>query len=236
MKGRIQREVVSARLTLPRVGFIKVGYKTDKGYPTSTDYFIANGKYESLFKNAYGEKPKTIQIVFTDDEPSKVCIEEYEYRDEEGRLLAKGDGATFEVWNGKQYDTFTTDKYPNIMSQVETKYPNRKVKSGKSGWDIVLTLNFIIPAVNGIVGYWTLKTKGELSTIPQIRETFDEILNVRGFVRGIIFDLSVDYAKSQKPDTKSKYPVITMIPNESEENINKLMNAMKRQIKVDYLE
>ena len=52
MKGRINinRPTTSIqRVVLPRVGFIKVGYKekatNGKEYPKSVDYFIANGKY-----------------------------------------------------------------------------------------------------------------------------------------------------------------------------------------------
>lgn len=43
-----------------------------------------------LFTQAYGEKPQTIQIVFPDDDPAKVCNERYEYRDDDGRLIAAG--------------------------------------------------------------------------------------------------------------------------------------------------
>jgi hypothetical protein len=53
MTGRIQRpNVDNKRLLLPRVGFIKIGYKTDKGYPHSVDYFIPAGKYAALFTQA----------------------------------------------------------------------------------------------------------------------------------------------------------------------------------------
>ena len=82
MKGRIRRpEAEKSRLILPRVGQIKIGMKNANGYPQSVDYFIPTGKYAGLFTQAYGEKPQTIQIVFPDDDPAKVCNERYEYRD-----------------------------------------------------------------------------------------------------------------------------------------------------------
>lgn len=86
IKGRIVRpEAEKSRLILPRVGQIKIGMKNANGYPQSVDYFIPTGKYAGLFTQAYGEKPQTIQIVFPDDDPAKVCNERYEYRDDDGR-------------------------------------------------------------------------------------------------------------------------------------------------------
>ena len=123
MKGRININRPTTgiqRVVLPRVGFIKVGYKekaaNGKEYPKSVDYFIPTGKYAGLFTKAYGEKPQTIQIVFSDDAPEKVCNEMYEYRDDDGRRIAYGDGETFFVWNGKQYCQYSTKDYPNLMA------------------------------------------------------------------------------------------------------------------------
>ena len=77
MKGRINinRQTPGIqRVVLPRVGFIKVGYKekaaNGKEYPKSVDYFISTGKYAGLFTKAYGEKPQTIQIIFPEPLPT----------------------------------------------------------------------------------------------------------------------------------------------------------------------
>lgn len=221
------------RLILPRVGFIKVGFKNGNGFPQSVDYFIPAGKYAEMFTKAYGEKPKTIQIVFPEDDPGKVCIERYEYRDKDGRLYASGNGEIFDVWDGKQYRSLSIEQYPELMKIVEKRCPNKYTEKGENGWDIVLTLNFIIPTVKGIAGVWQFTTKGDLSTIPQIRGVFDEMMQSRGFVRGIIFDLTVDFAKSQKPGVKSRYPVVTLIPNESDENVDKLKNVYANTKKLE---
>lgn len=221
--GRIKRPEIENRLPLPKIGNIKVGMKDERGFPKSVDYFIATGRYEHLFRLAYGDKPKVIQVVFTDDDPKKVCMERYEYRDDEGRLIASGDGEVFEVWDGKVYKTLTVTEFPNLMRGVATKSPNKlSKKEGETGWSIVLTITFIIPAVKGVAGVWQLSTKGSASTIPQIRNVFDALFEQRGRVRGIICDLSVDFAKSQKPGQKSRYPVVTLVPNESDENMKKI--------------
>ena len=227
MNGRITNRpnAEQGRLSLPRVGFIKIGYKDERGFPRSTDYFSAVGKYASLFTKAYGEKPQTIQIVFPNDDPAQVCNERYEYRDDEGRLMATGDGSTFKVWNCKQYQQLSVEDYPNLMTSIERRYPNKQYQRTGDGWSIILTLNFIIPCVQGIAGVWQFSTKGTASTIPQIRDVFDAMLQAKGYVRGIIFDLNVQFAKSQKPGDKSRYPVVSLIPNESEDNVKKVKQA-----------
>lgn len=222
MNGRIERTDNATRLVLPRIGKIKIGKKSEKGYPMSVDYFIPTGKYAGLFQQAYGDKPQTIQVVFPDDDAEKVCNEYYEYRDDKGGLCAYGDGKEFKVWNGKEYVTLSVEKYPNIMKQVQTKFPNKQAQRTGDGWKVRLTLSFVIPLVRGVVGVWVFETNGSASTIPQVRDTFDMMLRERGFCKGIIFDLSVKFATSQKPNTSSRYPVVSLVPNESEENLKKL--------------
>ena len=120
MNGRIKRPDTQTRLVLPRVGQIKIGKKNERGFPMSVDYFIPTGKYASLFTAAYGEKPQTIQIVFPSDNAEQVCNERYEYRDDEGRLIASGDGENFQVWNGKQYVSLSINEHPNLMQSITT--------------------------------------------------------------------------------------------------------------------
>lgn len=228
MKGRITRPQPGInRVVLPRVGSIKVGMKNAKGFPQSVDYFIPTGKYATLFTQAYGEKPQTIQIIFPDDDASKVCCEMYEYRDDEGRRIAYGDGETFMVWDGRQYEELTVAQYPNLMAGVGKKYPNKLYNKNGDGWQVTLTLTFIVPMIRGIAGVWQFVTKGTASTIPNIRNTFDEMLAQRGFVKGIVWDMNVQFAVSQKPGDKSRYPVVTIVPNESEGNLRKIKEAFK---------
>ena len=114
---------------------------------------------------------------------------------------------------------------PHLMENISRRYPNRKTRKGGDGWDITLTLNFIIPMVRGVAGLWQFVTKGTASTIPNIRDTFDAMLEERGFVKGIIFDLNVQFATSQKPGDKSRYPVVSIVPNESEDNLQKIKES-----------
>lgn len=233
MRGRISRpDREINRVVLPRVGFIKVGMKNAKGYPQSVDYFVPSGKYAGLFTQAYGDRPQTIQIVFPDDDAEKVCREEYQYRDDAGKLIAWGDGETFNVWDGERYKELSAKDYPKLMQGVARKFPNRFVRAGGDGWQVTLTLTFIIPLVRGVAGVWQFVTKGAASSIPGIRDTFDAMLSERGFVKGIIWDMNVQFAKSQKPGETSRYPVVSIVPNESEGNVAKVKEAWRpvRQI------
>lgn len=224
MSGRILNREPESRIPLARIGMIKVGMKAPgKNYPISVDYFVCHGsKYEGLFHSVYGEKPQTLQIIFIDDDTSLSCPEEWEYRDDDGRLFASGDGENFKVWNAQEnrYVTLTVSEYPDLMAQVEKRCPAKK------GWYVSLKLRFILPRISGVVGYWEFATKGRASTIPSIRNAFDAMLENRGFVKGVIFDLNVEFAKSNKPGVTSRYPVVTLVPNHSEQNVELVKGAL----------
>ena len=217
MGGRIYRpeQTTAPILELPEIGRLHIGKKqvgqNGREYPVSVDYFIPSGKYAGMFTKLLGEKPATIQVVFPSDDPQKVCNERYEYRNDKGELVARGDGRTFEIWNGKIYAPYSVDNYPDLMEQITAKNPTKR---GNDNWDIVLTLRVVIPEVRGIVGVWQFSTKGRASSIKNIRESFDGVQRMRGTVTGTVFDLSVQFAKSNKPGVNSRYPVVSLIAND----------------------
>lgn len=222
MGGRIYRpDEDAAILELPEIGRLHIGMKSDRGLPMSIDWFRPTGKYAGMFTSALGEKPQTIQIIFPDDDPSKVCNERYEYRDDKGALVARGDGRMFEIWDGKKYAPYDIAHYPDIMAQVTQNNPTKR---GADNWDIALTLRFIVPAVRGIVGVWQFSTKGRASSIQNIRNSFDGVQMMRGTVTQTVFDLSVQFAKSNKPNTNSRYPVVSLVANDT--RINDIRKAI----------
>lgn len=230
MVGRIYRpeQANAAILELPEIGRLHIGKKqmgqNGREHPVSVDYFIPSGKYADLFTQALGEKPSTIQVIFPDDNPERVCNERFEYRDNSGALVARGDGRTFEIWDGKKYAPYSVADYPDIMDQVTAKNPTRR---GLENWDVVLTMRVVIPAVRGVVGVWQFSTKGKASSVRNIRESFDGVQMMRGTVTGTVFDLSVQFAKSNKPDSNSRYPVVTLVANDN--RIEEIRNAMAQQ-------
>lgn len=226
MTGRIIRNEAGASvLELPEIGRLHIGKKqagqNGREYPVSVDYFIPAGKYAGMFTAALGEKPQTIQIIFPDDNPEKVCNERYEYRDDKGALVARGDGRVFEIWDGKKYAPYSVEKYPDIMDQIIAKNPTKR---GTDNWDVALTLRFIVPAVRGVVGVWQFSTKGAASSIKNIRNSFDGVQLMRGTVTQTVFDLSVQFAKSNKPGVNSRYPVVSLVANDTRiEEIRKMI-------------
>lgn len=226
--GRIIRPEETSVLELPEIGRLHIGKKetgrNGKEYPTSVDYFIPSGKYAGMFVNALGEKPSTIQIIFPSDDAEKVCNERFEYRDDRGALVARGDGVRFEVWTGQKYDVFGVDDYPDIMNQIAQRNPTKR---GAENWDIALTLRFVVPAVRGIIGVWQFSTKGKASSIKNIRDSFDAVRKMRGTVCQTVFDLSVAFAKSNKPGVNSRYPVVSLVANDT--RIEEIRNAITPQ-------
>lgn len=219
-------------LELPEIGRLHIGKKqvgqNGREYPVSVDYFIPAGKYAGMFTAALGEKPQTIQVIFPDDDPEKVCNERYEYRDDKGALVARGDGRLFEIWDGKKYAPYSIEQYPDIMAQIAAKNPTKR---GAENWDVALTLRFIVPAVRGVVGVWQFSTKGAASSIKNIRNSFDGVQLMRGTVTQTVFDLSVQFAKSNKPGVNSRYPVVSLVANDNRINDIRAMLAPENSTK-----
>lgn len=223
MTGRIYRAEQPAEdiLELPEVGRLHIGMKNERGLPQSIDWFRATGKYAGLFHKALGDRPQTLQVIFPSDDPERVCNERFEYRDDKGALVAKGDGKTFKVWDGKRYTELSTAEHPNLMQSIISRYPSKRGE-----WDVVLTIRAIVPAVRGVVGVWQFSTKGKASSVNNIRESFDAVQAMRGTVTQTVFDLSVQFAKSNKPGSSSRYPVVSLVANDTRiEEIRQLLQA-----------
>ena len=223
MRGRIKREAVSRSPQIPIIGHVKCGKtipakdRNGNAYdrPVSLDHFIATGKYATHFHQAFGDEPKSIPVTFTSNELESVCDERYEIRKGKARY-GYGDGETFHVWSSEKEDyvRMTTADTPDLMDKVARRLG--------SSWDIILELRFLIPDIRGVVGLWRLTTKGKASSIPQITGSFDFMMDQAGTVIGIPFDLQVEKVTSQKPESKSSFPVISLVPNISTENVERI--------------
>lgn len=219
MAGRIVKRLepeIGTGVKLPLLGRIKVGVKqtsqkTGKEFPTSIDWFRADGKYAETFHQVYGPKPNRIQIVFFSNRVEDVCSESYVVRDSGGRLLAEGDGESWRAWSAQKKE-YVFGKAS--IEEVEKKYGSKAAVS--------LTLRFLLPKIPSVFGLWSFTTKGAKSSIPAIRDTFDQVLEMAGVVTNIPFDLTVEKVKSNKPGAASVFPVVTLIPNVSQENLDLL--------------
>ena len=220
--GRIKRDTPIATPPLPIIGNIRIGEKRNNGsggkdYPVSLDYFKPTGDFAKLFTDAYGDKPNKIQVIFISNDNVQSCHEEYDARDAAGRRAGYGDGETFYLYDLKkeEYIEYKPNKEPT-HKEFMTKY----TKDNKLVWKVVLTLHFIIPKIKGVFGVWRFQTRGSKSSIQQIISVFDMIKNSAGTIVNIPFDMVVEKVKSQKPENKSVFPVVKLIPNITQDNLD----------------
>lgn len=207
-KGRIKvAKAQSNASTLPEIGKIKIGIKAQtasgKEYPKAIDYFRPTGNFANEFAKLYGEKPQSLQIAFVSDDISEVCNERFESW-EKGKRYGYGDGETFTIWDGAKY-----------IENVPASDP--KVRAMK--WDRTLTLRFVLLKMKGILGYWSFQSKAKEVTIPSIVKSFDLVKERAGSVIGFPFNLQVEMKKSYSPGEARTYPVVSLIPNFSEESM-----------------
>ena len=220
--GRIKRDTPIATPPLTIIGNIRIGEKRNNGsggkdYPVSLDYFKPTGDFAKLFTDAYGDKPNKIQVIFISNDNVQSCHEEYDARDAAGRRAGYGDGETFYLYDLKkeEYIEYKPNKEPT-HKEFMTKY----TKDNKLVWKVVLTLHFIIPKIKGVFGVWRFQTRGSKSSIQQIISVFDMIKNSAGTIVNIPFDMVVEKVKSQKPENKSVFPVVKLIPNITQDNLD----------------
>lgn len=212
MKGRISSGGVQQGSTLPEIGRIKVGMKTERGLPTSLDYFRATGKFANQFTSLMGDKPNELHIAFVSNDISEVCNERFEAWDK-GKRLGFGDGKTFTVWNpagGK-------DSKGEYEAGLQKNDP--KVKALGKLWAQTLTLRFVLLKMKGVLGYWTFETKAKETTIPSIVKAFDMVMERSGSIIGFPFSLVVEKVQSYTPGMAKNYPIVKLVPHFTEETI-----------------
>lgn len=213
------------------VGKIKVGVKNENGYPQSLDYFRpdAPATYEKMFHDSCGDRPNRIQVIFISDDITHACNVQEELRDKSGKLYAKGDGNTYAIV-GKSGDWVYLTK-----GEIEAKYGSLDAfydKSAKhcqsqTGWKTRLTMRFLIPQIQGLLGEWQLSTNAVKSSIQQIISCFDLVKEMAGTVINAPFDLTVEKVKSDRHGVSRSYPVIKLIPNLSIDNLQTVRNFVE---------
>lgn len=195
--------------TLPEIGKIKTGIKAKNAmgveYPKAIDYFRPTGNFANAFTAIYGDKPINLQVAFISDNLNEVCNERFESWDK-GKKYGDGDGETFRVWDP------ATGKYIEGL-----KAANPKVRALK--WERTLTLRFVLLQMKGVLGYWTYQTKAKEVTIPSIVNSFDMVRERAGTIIGFPFQLLIEMKKSYSPGEARTYPVVSLIPSFTEENI-----------------
>lgn len=216
--GRIKvAKAVNSASTLPEIGKIKTGIKATsaKGveYPKAIDYFRPTGNFANQFTKLFGEKPQSLQVAFISDNLKEVCNEQFESWDK-GKRFGWGDGELFTVWDAK------TSKYINDVPATDAK-----VKALK--WDRTLTLRFVLLKMTGVLGYWSWSTKAKEVSIPSITKSFDLVRERAGSIIGFPFNFTIEMKKSYTPGEAKTYPVVSLIPSFTEENMEAVRNYIE---------
>ncbi len=231
--SRIIRKEHAERL--PIVGRIKTGMKgmNDKGVemPKSLDYFIAsseNPEYIKDFNEIYGKKPTKLSITFLSDDDKVSCNERYELRTGK-KLFAHGDGREFYVYN-PDVDGMVLE----VAEDTETKMADiAKRSKGDGNWQQRLVLRFALLKMGHILGAWEYSTGGAKSSIREIIASYDLVKSITGDrVRGIPFDLTVKKVVSQKPGAKHSYPVVSLIANIGQDNLDRVREFLEQGIEM----
>lgn len=223
-QGRIAaRKQVSATNTLPLIGRIKIGMKHEtKGYPMSLDYFRATGNFATEFHSINGDKPNKLSICFISDNLEEVCNERYESW-VGGKRWGYGDGNDFTVWN--------KDANASKGAYEQAKADSPLVKGLK--WDLMLTLRFVMLNMPGIMGYFEFTTKAKQTTIPSVVKAFDFVRERAGTIVGFPFNLIVEKKVGYNPGEARNYPVVTLVPNFSQESLEMVSNYLEAGGKVE---
>ena len=137
-------------------------------------------------------------------------------RDTAGRLVAYSDGYEYALYSKEkdEYRVTSIDDRPDIHDWTASHF--------QANWRETLRLRFILPEVRGVIGLWQFETSGVSTSIPSIISTFDYIQQGAGTVKNIPFDLMVTMRKSQRPGSKSRFPVVQLVCNISTDNLEKI--------------
>ncbi|GAB3272587.1 hypothetical protein GCM10027347_44320 [Larkinella harenae] len=222
---------------MTEVGRISNGEKDpERGFPRSTDYFIVRSRFAQRVTGLYGEKPTELPIFFYSDDFNEVCSERLEIRNEQGKLYGYGDGATFYIWNVRKgdYTQVTTAERPDIMAATEEflklNLSARQAEAIK--WTQVLTIRFVIKDIP-VLGYWQFTTKGSKTSIPNLRDMFDNCLQTLGSIRFFPLLLTIKKVKSNNPGAVKHYPVVDLIPQFSLETGLKISEYLQQHPEVN---
>lgn len=233
--GRIRRtEQGSSKFG--RIGHIKIGQrvaaKTKDGRdferPESLDYFIATGDFAHHFVEAIADKapepgkPRVLHITFPSDDRSLVCYERFECWKGSSRW-GWGDGHTFNYWNpkAKQYEPIETPTEEDMEAFIQRTGGWKRDNQKGDGWREILTLRFLIIDLPGLMGFWQFDTSGEATSLPEIRDAFDFVLDRIGTVLKVPWTLAAERVTSKKPGVNSTYTKVKLVPNLSAENMER---------------
>lgn len=219
----IERNTSLAPVKPPYIGYVRTGTinpKTKKGMPLDHFHLVPANKnhtqYIADFEKCCGRAPSEIYIFFYSSEPGFAYIhqhEAYEYKEK----LGYGDGVRFGILHPLRKQMVYATKV-EFMAMPDTddikKQWNYLLR--RELWEEKIQLHFFIKDFP-VLGMFTYKSIGKLSTVPSILRTLDGITAELGGFHNLLFKLVMHVG--HKAGTPQKYVAVDLQPAYSFEQI-----------------
>lgn len=203
---------------LPRIGKIRLGIKEKNkngpgDHPVEIDYFKLdpqtpvpeeNNRILEIYHAKYGDKPKSLPIMFPVGDPDVVFPQYYKRYNKSAGLVCKGDGEKAVAMDDKAADGLKVIK-KNGMTEVECKgrecpyYIDKKCSESA-------TLQVLLPELPG-AGVWQIPT-GSYNSIVNINSCMDYVRAVAGRLHMIPLTLERRVQEIQYEGKKSKHYIL----------------------------
>lgn len=207
----MNNRIVDQESKIPFIGKVKIGEKTrnDKGieHCKSLDYFVATGNFAKVFQEKYGSQPRVIRILFANENSISTF---WILRGKE--LYGLSDGLTVKYADQKakvfREQTFQTkDECKAFMQKIEDEIGKKDIF-----WKKKLSMDFILPDIDKLFGFWRFETGGKESMIDQISTMFDGASKLYENISLVPFWLSVSMKETRTFGETHKYPVVSITP------------------------
>lgn len=212
---------------LPRLGKIRLGVKataqSGKEYPKAVDYFVCPPEVQAI----YGEKPKSIDIIFPlEMEPDQ--WQWYKAYSLTRGLICKGDGKTATAL----IDTETGKFASKISTQTALcevvcdcdKCPLYEKKQCHR----VMNLQVILPKVKAL-GIYQIDT-GSVNSILNVQSTLDLVKNIVGRFSMIPMKLVLGPQEAQVEGKKKTIHVLQLVIEKSLDELVELPNLPRSRV------
>lgn len=193
------------------IGKIRIGIKAKSAsgseYPKAVDYFVPTGNFAQFFTKTFGEKPSKFRIMFTNENAlqQKYVLQDKELYGESDGLTVRYKDRAKKEWEEKTFQT------PEAAAEFMTNYQTQLNKKGVK-WVKMLVMDFVIPEIMDVFGFWRFETKAEKSMIDSITNMFDAACQLYGQINLVPFYLSVEMKDHKTFEENRKFPVVSLTP------------------------
>lgn len=235
------------KLTSQRSAFgltLHIGKRGDR-FPSSVDYFIADGAFKERFNLIYAGAngvvaPNSLDILFLPPDIRRVCRLFKEFRDGAGVVR----GRVFVDWfTEEQPEKFViyTPEVPDGLETTEsefTKYTSHwKATAGVDTLQLMFHLRKFLE--QGILTLCQIQTRGDDSSIPGILTQLEQMTGLNKLDVPFILSAAMANSKGMKATNGEaethKFPVLSLFPDFSQLAIESRNNAVMRFMELQAL-